>query len=148
LETHADIATIRRETFVLPTLGPRLTQLHDSLIHGSGFALLRALPVQEWSREVTAAAFYGLGCHLGNPVPQNAKGHVLGHVMDMGLNANDPKVRIYQTHERQTFHTDSCDIVGLVCLQQAKLGGDSALVSSNTIYNVMRRDFAALAAAL
>jgi hypothetical protein len=126
LETHADIATIRRETF----------------------ALLRALPVQEWSREVTAAAFYGLGCHLGNPVPQNAKGHVLGHVMDMGLNANDPKVRIYQTHERQTFHTDSCDIVGLVCLQQAKLGGDSALVSSNTIYNVMRRDFAALAAAL
>jgi hypothetical protein len=148
LETHADIATIRRETFVLPTLGPRLTQLHDSLIHGSGFALLRALPVQEWSREVTAAAFYGLGCHLGNPVPQNAKGHVLGHVMDMGLNANDPKVRIYQTHERQTFHTDSCDIVGLVCLQQAKLGGDSALVSSNTIYNVMRRDFVALAAAL
>jgi hypothetical protein len=68
--------------------------------------------------------------------------------MDMGLNANDPKVRIYQTHERQTFHTDSCDIVGLVCLQQAKLGGDSALVSSNTIYNVMRRDFPALAAAL
>ena len=85
---------------------------------------------------------------MGNPVPQNAKGHVLGHVMDMGLNANDPKVRIYQTHERQTFHTDSCDIVGLVCLQQAKLGGDSALVSSNTIYNVMRRDYPALAAAL
>jgi len=96
LETHADIATLRRETFVLPTLGPRLTRLHDALIHGSVFALVRALPVQEWSREVIAAAFYGLGCHLGNPVPQNAKGHVLGHVMDMGLNANDPKVRIYQ----------------------------------------------------
>jgi hypothetical protein len=148
LETQADIANIRRETFVLPTLGPRLSQLHDALIHGSGFALVRALPVQEWSREVVAAAFYGLGCHMGNPVPQNAKGHVLGHVMDMGLNANDPKVRIYQTHERQTFHTDSCDIVGLVCLQQAKLGGDSALVSSNTIYNVMRRDYPVLAAAL
>ena len=148
LETHPDIASIRRETFVLPTLGPRLARLHDTLIHGCGFALVRALPVKKWPRAVTAAAFYGLGSHLGHPVPQNAKGHVLGHVIDMGLNADDPKVRIYQTHERQTFHTDSSDIVGLVCLQQAKSGGDSALVSSNTIYNVMRRDYPALAAAL
>jgi len=148
LVTHPDIAAIRRENFVLPTLGPRLARLHDTLLHGSGFALVRALPVKEWSREVTAAAFFGLGCHLGNPRPQNAKGHVLGHVMDMGLNADDPNVRIYQTHERQTFHTDSSDIVGLVCLQQAKSGGDSALVSSNTIYNVMRRDYPALAAVL
>lgn len=148
LSLNPDIATITRENFVLPKLGPRLARLHDELIHGSGFALVRALPVNEWSREVTAAAFFGLGCHLGNPRPQNAKGHVLGHVIDMGLNADDPRVRIYQTHERQTFHTDSSDIVGLVCLQQAKSGGDSALVSSNTIYNVMRRDVPALAAAL
>jgi hypothetical protein len=148
LSSHPDIAAIRRESFVLPTLGPRLARLHDTLIHGCGFALVRALPVQSWSREITAAAFFGLGCHLGNPRPQNAKGHVLGHVMDMGLNADDPNVRIYQTHERQTFHTDSSDIVGLVCLQQAKAGGDSALVSSNAIYNAMRRDHPALAAAL
>ncbi len=148
LSMHSDIAAIRRENFVLPTLGPRLARLHDILIHGCGFALVRALPVESWSREITAAAFFGLGCHLGNPRPQNAKGHVLGHVMDMGLNADDPNVRIYQTHERQTFHTDSSDIVGLVCLQQAKAGGDSALVSSNSIYNVMRRDHPALAAAL
>ncbi len=148
LGASPDIAAIRKEHFVLTTLGPRLTRIHDALIHGCGFALVRALPVESWSREVTAAAFFGLGCHLGNPRPQNAKGHVLGHVMDLGLDADDPNVRIYQTHERQTFHTDSSDIVGLVCLQQAKSGGDSALVSSNTIYNVMRRDAPALAAAL
>lgn len=148
LDTHPDIALIRRERFVLPTLGPRLARLNDTLIHGCGFALLRSLPVNTWSREITAAAFFGLGCHLGNPRPQNAKGHVLGHVTDLGLDADDPNVRIYQTHERQTFHTDSSDIVGLVCLQQARAGGDSALVSSNMIYNVMRRDHPALAAAL
>jgi hypothetical protein len=49
---------------------------------------------------------------------------------DLGLASNDPNVRIYQTHERQTFHTDSCDIVGLLCLKTAKSGGLSALVSS------------------
>jgi hypothetical protein len=73
---------------------------------------------------------------------------MLGHVLDLGLDASDPNVRIYQTHERQTFHTDSCDIVGLVCLQQAKSGGDSALVSSNTLYNRMRAAHPELAAAL
>ena len=51
----------------------------------------------------------------------------------------DPNVRIYQTNERQTFHTDSCDIVGLLCLKTAQSGGLSALVSSTTIFNEMRR---------
>lgn len=148
LDQSDDIARIRRDNFILPTLAPRLRAIHDFLIHGPGFALLRSLPVHEWSRRTTAAVFYGLGSHLGNARPQNAKGHLLGHVIDMGLRADDPNVRIYQTHERQTYHTDSSDIVGLVCLQQAKSGGDSALVSSNTIYNEMRRDHPELAAAL
>jgi hypothetical protein len=47
-------------------------------------------------------------------------------------------VRIYQTHERQTFHTDSADVVGLLCLETAKSGGLSALVSSITLYNELR----------
>jgi hypothetical protein len=117
-------------------------------LQGCGFALIRSLPVRQWSRELAAAVFFGLGTHLGNPRPQNSKGHILGHVIDMGLEATDPNVRIYQTHERQTFHTDSSDIVGLVCLQQAKAGGDSALVSSNTIYNQMRALHPQLAALL
>ena len=148
LEKSDDISKIRRHDFVLPKLGARLRRIHDALIHGAGFALLRALPVSTWSKPVTAAVFFGIGQHLGFARPQNAKGHVLGHVIDMGLRADDPNVRIYQTHARQTFHTDSSDIVGLVCLQQARSGGDSALVSSNTIYNEMRRDHPELAAAL
>ncbi len=148
LDYSPDLSRIDRNNFVLQGLAKRLRVLHDHLIHGPGFALIKTLPVREWSREISAAVFYGLGTHLGNPRPQNAKGHLLGHVMDMGLQANDPNVRIYQTHERQTYHTDSCDIVGLLCLQQARAGGDSALVSSNTIYNEMRRDVPHLAAAL
>ena len=68
-----------------------------------------------------------------------AQGHVLGHVQDLGLDAADPNVRIYQTRERQTFHTDSCDVVALLCLKTAQSGGLSALVSSTTIFNEMRR---------
>jgi hypothetical protein len=50
-----------------------------------------------------------------------------------------PSARIYQTRERQTFHTDSCDIVSLLCLKTAKSGGLSALVSAVSIYNEFRR---------
>ncbi|HEV8189145.1 MAG TPA: TauD/TfdA family dioxygenase, partial [Pyrinomonadaceae bacterium] len=57
----------------------------------------------------------------------------------LGRSSDDPNTRIYQTRERQTFHTDSCDVVGLLCLQTAKSGGLSSLVSSTTIFNEMRR---------
>ena len=134
--------------FALPTLGPRLAALRTELQHGRGFVLLRGLPVARWGRRFSAVAFYGLGAHLGRPRPQNAQGHLLGHVRDMGLHADDPAVRIYQTHERQSFHTDSCDIVGLLCLQTARSGGESALVSSVTLYNGLRAQRPDLAALL
>ena len=53
--------------------------------------------------------------------------------------------RIYQTTDRQYFHSDSCDIVGLLCLKTARKGGLSSLVSSVTIYNEMVRRRADLA---
>src|SRR6185295_19462332 len=63
---------------------------------------------------------------------------------DLGLSSVDPNVRISQTRERQTFHTDSSDVVGLLCLREAKRGGDSLLVSALSIFNEMRRAHPAL----
>lgn len=134
-----NVAALRPADFPLPVLGTRLARLRHDVLHGRGFALLRGLPVAGWTRRQAAIAFLGIGAHFGSARSQNAKGHVLGHVKDMGLSSSDPNVRIYQTHERQSFHTDSCDIVGLLCLQAAKSGGRSALVSSVTVFNEMRR---------
>jgi hypothetical protein len=136
----ADIAAITPQDFPLPTLASRLkARVEGEVLNGRGFLLLRGLPVDRWTMRESATAFYGLGAHLGSARSQNGKGHVLGHVQDLGLDVNDPNVRIYQTHERQTYHTDSCDIVGLLCLRTAQSGGLSALVSSTTIFNEMRR---------
>lgn len=135
-----DIAGITARDFPLPTVGPKLkARVADEVLAGRGFLLMRGLPVERWSMRESAIAFFGLGVHLGSARSQNGKGHVLGHVQDLGLDVADPNVRIYQTHERQTYHTDSCDIVGLLCLRTAKSGGLSALVSSTTIFNEMRR---------
>ena len=54
-----------------------------------------------------------------------------------GPTARDANTRIYQTAERQSFHTDSADVVGLLCLREAMEGGDSLLVSAVTIFNRM-----------
>jgi hypothetical protein len=142
-----EIGEITKEKFPLPNFGAHLAELRDTLIHGIGFEVLRGLPVAGYSQEFAAAIFCGIGAHLGSARSQNAMGHILGHVRDIGADANDPNTRIYQTAERQTFHTDSCDVVGLLCIREAMEGGKSLLISTAAIYNEMQRrrpDLAAL----
>jgi hypothetical protein len=134
-----DFTSITARDVPLPTLGPRLQRILDVVLEGRGFVLIRSLPVERWTRREAALAFLVIGVHLGNLRMQNAEGNLLGHVRDLGRSSDDPNTRIYQTRERQTHHTDSCDVVGLLCLRAAKSGGLSSLVSSTTIFNEMRR---------
>lgn len=138
-ESKADLTAIRAEDVPLPKLAPRLQSVLDEVINGRGFVLIKSLPVERWTKRQAAIAFLAIGVHLGNLRMQNAEGHILGHVRDMGRSSDDPNTRIYQTRERQTHHTDSCDVVALMCLRPAKKGGLSSLVSSTTIFNEMRR---------
>jgi hypothetical protein len=131
--------SIRRADFALPTLQGRLARILHEVLEGRGFVLLRGLPVERWGRRQSAVAFLGLGLHWGSLRSQNRHGHLLGHVKDAGLSSHDPNVRVYQTRERQNYHTDSCDLVGLLCLHPARAGGLSSLVSSVTIFNEMRK---------
>ena len=114
--------------------------LHQNILNGRGYLLVRQIPVRTWGRRKSAVAFLLFSKLMGELRPQNKQGHVLGHVVDMGLRSDDPNVRVYQTAERQTFHTDSCDVVSLLCLQPASEGGISSIVSAETIYEEMRRN--------
>jgi hypothetical protein len=141
------IGEISPATFPLPVFGRHLAGLRERLINGIGFELIRGLPVTGWPLDLQAAVFCGIGSHLGSARSQNAAGHILGHVRDIGADAKNPTTRIYQTAERQTFHTDSSDVVGLLCIREAMEGGRSLLVSTVTLYNEMQRvrpDLAAL----
>jgi hypothetical protein len=133
-----DLPDIRREHFPLPTLQATLALLVDEVLNRRGFVLIRGVPVEGRSMLECATAYWGIGTHIGSARSQNAMGHLLGHVRDLGLSAEkDPNVRIYQTAERQMFHTDWCDIVALLCLKTARRGGLSSIVSSMAIYNRM-----------
>src|ERR1700758_4261523 len=133
-----DIAAIRREDFPLPTLGPVLDRLRAEVLDGRGFVLLRGVPVEDRPIVESAAAYWGIGSYFGSARSQNAKGHLLGHIYDLGgSSATDPNIRSYATAERQNFHIDRCDVVALLCLRRAKSGGLSAIASSMAVHNVM-----------
>lgn len=124
------------DDFALPTLGARLTALAYELDRGRGFWLLRGLPINDLSERQAAFAYWGIGLHMGTPVSQNARGHLLGHVIDEGVDyKTDSSARGYQTRLRLPYHTDSSDVVGLLCLKTAKSGGLSSVASTTTVFN-------------
>ncbi len=143
-----DLTALTPEGFPLPFVGPKLTELRRRLTHGRGFELVRGFPAQDLTEGQSRAVFAGIGTHIGNLRSQNGAGDLLGQVRNVGADANNPNVRIYQTNERQSFHTDSADVVGLLCLQTGDTGGDSLLVSAATIFNEMVRTDRALASVL
>ena len=133
-----DIAAIRRDDFPLPTLGPVLDRLRNEVLHGRGFVLLRGVPVEDRPIAESATMYWGIGTYFGSARSQNAQGHLLGHIFDLGgSSATNPNIRSYATAERQNFHIDRCDVVALLCLRRAKSGGLSAIASSMAVHNVM-----------
>ena len=137
LQLGKDVGEIQAQDFPLLHFHKHLDQLRNKLINGNGVEVLRGLPVAKYSQEFAATIFCGIGAHLGSARSQNSQGHILGHVRDIGADAKDPNTRIYQTSERQTFHTDSADVVGLLCIREAQEGGKSLLVSAVSIFNKM-----------
>ena len=111
LSLSRDVGEITAADFPLSSFTGHLKALQKKLLHGNGIEVMRGLPVEAYSQEFAATVFCGIGAHLGNARSQNAAGHILGHVRDVGASSKDPTTRIYQTAERQTFHTDSADVL-------------------------------------
>lgn len=129
-----DVTEIRAEDFPLPHFQERIDDIVDRLEHGLGLVLLRGLPIYDrFSVDEATIIYWGMGRHMGNLVPQNRKGDLVGHIRDLGRRG--PYERAYATNEDLGFHTDSTDFVGLMCLRPALYGGESFVASSGLLYN-------------
>ncbi|NKB59373.1 MAG: TauD/TfdA family dioxygenase [Alphaproteobacteria bacterium] len=137
ISPDTDLQTVGTQQFPLPTLASQLCELQREVVEGRGFVLIKGVPIERYNRFEAAALSWGIGQYFGTPVSQNADGHLLGHVKDLGYPKNDPRHRGYQTREPLRYHTDSCDIVGLMCLHHAKSGGFSSIVSAGAIHNAI-----------
>ena len=64
---------------------------------------------------------------------------MLAHLQDLSPpgGSDNPVNRVYATCAAQPYHTDSSDLVALLCLKPAKVGGHSTWASSYSIYNTL-----------
>jgi hypothetical protein len=133
------LGDLQREHFEVPSLAPVVGEIRHQIEDGRGFVLVRRLPVEDYSKDEIGMIFWGLGTHLGRGLSQSVLGDRLGHVKD--FSREDPLARAYRNKQELSPHTDSCDLVGLMCLRDAKLGGVSRLTSALTVHNVMIEEY-------
>ena len=150
LRAHGkELSTLTSGDFPLPSFQDQAEALCEELLHGRGLVLIRGLPIDRYSRDEAAMAYWALGAHLGAPIVQNYRGDRLYDVRDEGYKIKTDYggrgVRFSKTPENLRFHTDSApalagstpDLVGLLCLQTAKSGGATTLISAKTVHNVL-----------
>lgn len=133
------LADISRDDFALPTLAPVLGAVVAELVDGRGFVLLRGVPIDGLDERRVELLYWGIGQHIGVPIPQQGPADLLVHVRDAGLDPDDPHVRGFQTAAGLEYHADSSDIVALLCVRPAKLGGVSTIVSSVAVHDELVR---------
>jgi hypothetical protein len=134
------IEHIGREQFPLPTLDAPFAKIREDLEGGRGFVLLRGLPLRRYTLAEAKLIYWGLGTHVGHAVSQNGDGEVIGHIRVVEAVLKDSHKRGYMKPNRAGFHTDTCDVVGLMCWRKAKRGGESFVASAMAVHNLMLED--------
>ena len=141
--------TLNRQNFPLPDAGGFFDDVREELENGSGMVKIRGLDVSRYDHEQLRRIWYGLGCHLGTPMYQNCRGEVMREIRDEGSDGAklygetvDASGKRFLSSGARTlssgplrFHTDRCDVVGLLCVRQSAEGGISKLASSATVSN-------------
>jgi hypothetical protein len=141
---------LTRDDFPLPRTAPLLADIADELEQGRGAVRLRGLDAACFTEDELRQVFWGIGCHLGTALYQNANGEIMGEVRDetrLATQTFEPvepgKVASSRSRTRGTgplrWHTDRCDVIALLCARNARAGGVSKLASIVTIYNEIGR---------
>jgi hypothetical protein len=137
---HLDLLDISPASFPLPTLSRKLAAIAQELECGRGIVQIRGLPVADLSPQDRKAMIWGLGTYLGTGLSQSKKGDFLGEVTDLSVDVAASDARAYRSRGLSRFHFDRCDVVGLLCINRAKRGGESRVVSSPAVHNeILRR---------
>ena len=123
----------------LPACARCLRPALEALERGRGFVIIDRPPAS-WSPEQQIAACWMLGQLLGSPFEQDVAGTLLFDVHDTGQSVTEG-ARFSVTNAESSFHTDSAfnpnppDYVGLLCLQTARTGGESQLISGLALHD-------------
>jgi hypothetical protein len=123
---------VTREAFDHPVVNEFVAELRREIFAGRSAAVIQGLSPDRFSAEDLERICWGFGTHLGLAAVQSVNGDRLGRVRN---ELNNPKVHGYQNARELAFHSDAYELLGLMCIQNAKSGGHTRLVSALSIHN-------------
>lgn len=101
---------------------------------GKGFFSIKEIPVQRYNITELRIIYIGICSHLGFLNPQDKFGKIIHDIVDDKKRWNAASGRTGSSEERLPFHNDSADIVGLLCLNTSKYGGQTCISSALSIH--------------
>jgi hypothetical protein len=111
-----------------------LERVFDDIQEGRGIVIVRGIPVAGHSVDEISRMFWALGAHFGRGVSQSALGDGLGQVRDETPPGGEESARGYTSRRELSLHCDLAQIVGLMCVRQARAGGESQYASGLAIH--------------
>ena len=131
-----DLLDYRIEDFDLGSAKRVIGAAMDEAKYGRGLALLRGLPREGIEEKQFELLTWAIGLHFGVSRPQGKASHYMSAVRNVGTDYRSATGRGYSSNAKLDYHTDSADIVGLSCYNQAPSGGQSMVTSSLAAYDL------------
>jgi len=131
----------RNGDIALPGCQRLADQVHAELHSGSGVAWLQGFPAPTFSVMQMKLFYLVLGAAMGQPMGHYGR---LYDVRDYGGSHTTERIPVSQTRAATGFHTDSSarntmpDVVALLCVQPARSGGESLVVSGARVHEELR----------
>ena len=136
VEEDPDLRFVKKEDFPLVACAEAVAEWGRDVDYGRGFVLVRGLRTYLYSDALSSAIYYILGLYMGDPIRQNEMGDLIDHVYATSdKTMDDPTAKSSKVRDQLVYHSDSSDVVALMCLRPAMAGGASCLVSGAQIYN-------------
>lgn len=136
VEDDPDLRYVQKEDYPLVACAGAIAEWGKDVDYGRGFVLVRGLRTHLYSDALSAAIYYILGLYMGDPIRQNEMGDLIDHVYATSdKTMDDPTAKSSKVRDQLVYHSDSSDVVALMCLRPAMAGGASCLVSGAQIYN-------------
>ena len=126
----------------LPGLQQLADDIRQEVQHGLGVVWLQGFPTSTFTVPQMKFFYLLVGAAMGQTMAHYGR---LYDVRDYGGSYKTQRIPVSQTRAATGFHTDSSarntmpDIVALLCVQPARAGGESLIVSAATVHEELRK---------
>lgn len=139
-----DLDTVETEDCLLAAFAPLVPEIRRRLDDSAGVAVLQGLDMEGLSGDQAGIVAWALANHVGRPLRQGIRvDRKLFTVTNVGAANNDP-TRIGASNKVSRAHSDNGCLemrppcyLGLLCAENAAAGGESTLISGETVYQIV-----------